>query len=146
MAAGWTILSLPLGAPGVVGPGSWVWNQAPALDNVPRFPMPAGRWRRWHDGGAQSIVAGSNTQLTFAPTRASYKIDGVEQTSSAACGNQIGYLSPALCAALLHEAKVAMVVKDFDVSTGGVPRINNYLFGGAFTNTTRSNLTITAIT
>ena len=124
------------------------WSYAPALNNVPGFPITGstgGRWQRWYPSGSQAIQAGSDIQITFAPTGVSYKIDGIEQTPQTVSGNPIDTLSPELCATLVQEAKVSMVEKDSDVSTGGAPRVSNYLYGGAWTDTTRSNLTITAL-
>ena len=48
----------------------------------------------------------------------------------------------------MTEAKNGVVVKDSDVYTGGVPRLNNYLYGGPWTvhSNGRSNLVIESIT
>ena len=71
------------------------------------------------------MQAGSDIQITFAPTGVSYKIDGIEQTPQTVSGNPIDTLSQELCTALVQEAKVSMVVKDSDVSTGGAPRVSD---------------------
>ena len=128
---------------------AWSRGYAPAFDNVPGVPITGstgGRWQRWYNGGAQAKVVGSNIEIGFEHTGVSYKIDGGGQTPLIASGNSIDTLSSDLCAALVQKAKVSMVVKDSDVSTGRIPRIHNYFYGGEFTNTTRSNLTVTAMT
>ena len=137
---GWTVLALPFDA--------WGWSYAPALASMPGFPITGstgGRWQLWYPSGSQAIRDGSDIQITFAPTGVSYKIDGIEQTPQTVSGNPIDTLSPELFAALVQEAKVSMVVKDSHFSTGGGPRVSNYLYGGAWTDATRSNLPISAL-
>ena len=110
--------------------------------------MPDGRFQQWYQGGASALQNGSHAELEFLPSGLSYRIDGVLQTPTLNTGNPIDSLSSGPCAALVAEVKVSIAVKDSDVTPGGVPRISNYLYGGAWTThaSGRSNLMITAIT
>ena len=94
--------------------------------------------------GANALVNGSHVELEFLPFAPglSYRIDGVLQTPTAQTGNPIDNLSPGLCAALVTEAQTSIKVRD-----SGPPRINNYLYGGAWTEHTagKSNLKIEPI-
>ena len=67
-------------------------------------------------------------------------IDGVAQAPDASSGNAVDPWSTSLCDVLVAAAKESIAVFE----SGGVTP-NNYLYGGAYTVTNRSNLTITSV-
>ena len=135
VTTGYTVLTLP-------GP-DWGWSWAPGIANEVTY-LPDGRFQQWYYPGANNLVNGSSVELEFLPFAPglSYRIDGVLQTPTAQTGNPIDNLSPGLCTALVTEAQTSIKVRD-----SGPPRINNYLYGGAWTEHTagKSNLKIEPI-
>ena len=135
MTTGYTVVTLP-------GP-DWGWSWAPGIASEVTY-LPDGRFQQWYYPGANALVNGSHVELEFLPFApgVSYRIDGVLQSPTAATGNPIDSLSPGLCTALVTEAQTSIKVRD-----SGPPRINNYLYGGAWTEHTagKSNLKIEPI-
>ena len=119
----------------------WGWTWAPALQAaLPANVLNDGRWDLWHQEAAPTLLAGNHFELGFEPSAFIMLINGVAQVPNGLSGNAVDPWATNLCAALVSAAKESITVFE----SGGVAP-NNYLLGGAYTATTRNNLTITSV-
>ena len=86
-------------------------------------------------------MAGGVFELVCTPSDFYYSINGVRQVPGSESGNPPDAWTPAICAAVVDEAKQGLTV----FHSNPTININNGIMGGTFYDTTRSNLTITSV-
>ena len=87
-------------------------------------------------------MGGEDFELVCTPSDFYYSINGVRQVPGSESWNPPDAWTPAICAAVVDEAKQGLTVYHSNPTIN----INNGIHGGAFMTSMRSNLEIEAIT